>query len=189
MGNLTQRDDTKNLENTIGNQFEQQWFIQPTRVYTAVWYKLKPFAIKKKGRSCQLLPSAPVTLSCQREGKALILKSLKIQNVLRPWNQKFSFRHEWFLSSASLKVRPRTVKRLMRVLFYPRKLLFAAMKEITILFSTHWQNLWKSGEKDWQTVGYDQKGRLWPGRLWPVGYEQEFIKDKSKSKNTRKASA
>ena len=36
MGNLTQRDHAKNLENTIGNQFEQQWFIQPTRVYTAV---------------------------------------------------------------------------------------------------------------------------------------------------------
>ena len=26
------------------------------------------------------------------------------------------------------------------------------LKEITILFSTHWQKLWKSGEEDWQTV-------------------------------------
>ena len=41
----------------------------------------------------------------------------------------------------------------MRVLFCPRKLLFAAIKEITILFSTHWQKLWKSGEVDWQTRG------------------------------------
>ena len=66
--------------------------------------------------------------------------------------------------------------------FYPRSLLFAAIKEITILFSTHWQNLWKSGEEDWQTAWLhdDQEGRL-----WPVGYEQEFIEDKSKSKNTR----
>ena len=47
------------------------------------------------------------------------------------------------------------------------------LKEITILFSTHWQKLWKSGEEDWQTVGY----------------EQEFIENKSKSKNTGKASA
>ena len=37
--------------------------------------------------------------------------------------------------------------------FYPQKLLFAAIKEITILFSTHWQKLWKSGEEDWQTAG------------------------------------
>ena len=36
--------------------------------------------------------------------------------------------------------------------FYPRILLFTAIKEITILFSTHWQKLWKSGEEDWQTV-------------------------------------
>ena len=41
--------------------------------------------------------------------------------------------------------------------FYARKLLFAAIKEITNLFSTHWEKLWKSGEEDWQTVW------LWPG--------------------------
>ena len=57
--------------------------------------------------------------------------------------------------------------------FYPRKLLFSAMKEITILFSTRWQKLWKSGEEDWQVVAY----------------EQQFMEVKSKSKNTRKASA
>ena len=31
------------------------------------------------------------------------------------------------------------------------------LKEITILFSTHWQKLWKSGEEDWQTVGFEQE--------------------------------
>ena len=62
----------------------------------------------------------------------------------------------------------------MRVLFLATKSqLFAAIKEITILFSTRSQKLRKSGEEDLQTVGY----------------EQEFIEDKSKSKNTRKASA
>ena len=42
----------KTRENTIRNQFEQQWlnvisFQKPRRVYTAISYKLKPFAIKK----------------------------------------------------------------------------------------------------------------------------------------------
>ena len=42
----------KTRKNTIRNQFEQQWFNvisfqKPKRVYTAIWYKLMPFAIKK----------------------------------------------------------------------------------------------------------------------------------------------
>ena len=42
----------KTQKNAIRNQFEQQWFNvisvqKPRRVYTAIWYKLKPFAIKK----------------------------------------------------------------------------------------------------------------------------------------------
>ena len=42
----------KTRKNTIRNQFEQQWFNvisfqKPRRVYTATWYKLMPFAIKK----------------------------------------------------------------------------------------------------------------------------------------------
>ena len=107
--------------------------------------------------------------------------------------------------------------------FYPRKLLFAAIKEITILFCTHWPKLWKSGEEDWQTRGvarifwevrtilqncfalpYPPPPPLTPSPPRPialyfpncfaaplqtVGYEQEFIEDKSKSKNRRKASA
>ena len=43
--------------------------------------------------------------------------------------------------------------------FYPQKLLFAAIKEITILFSTHWQKLWKSGEEiddSRRQFGYEQ---------------------------------
>ena len=42
----------KTRKNTIRNQFEQHWFHvisfqKPRRVYTAIWYKLMPFAIKK----------------------------------------------------------------------------------------------------------------------------------------------
>ena len=53
---------------------------------------------RKADLSCQLLPSAPVTWSCQREGKALILKSLKIQNVLRPWNQILAYKTMLWMS-------------------------------------------------------------------------------------------
>ena len=43
----------KTWKNTVRNQFEQQWFHvisfqKPRRVYTAIWYKLMPFAIKKR---------------------------------------------------------------------------------------------------------------------------------------------
>ena len=42
----------KTRKNTIRNQFEQQWFDvisfrKPRRVYPAIWYNLKPFAIRK----------------------------------------------------------------------------------------------------------------------------------------------
>ena len=48
--------------------------------------------------SCQLLPSSSVTWSCQREGRALILKSLKIQNVLRPSNQFLAYKTMLWMS-------------------------------------------------------------------------------------------
>ena len=93
----------KTWKNIVRNQFEQQWlhiisFQKPRRVYTAIWYKLMPFAIKKGRFNCQLLPSAPVTWSCQREGKALILKSLQIQNVLRLWNQILAYKTMLWMS-------------------------------------------------------------------------------------------
>ena len=68
--------------------------------------------------------------------------------------------------------------------FYPRKLLFAAIKEITILFP-HWEKLWKPGEEDWQTRGvakiFSEVCKILQIALH-FGYEQEFIKDTSKSK-------
>ena len=60
----------KTRKNTIRNQFEQQWFHvisfqKPRRVYTAIWYKLMPFAIKKgRFKLSTLLPTEPVTWSC-----------------------------------------------------------------------------------------------------------------------------
>ena len=64
-------------ENTIRNQFEQQWFEvisfqKPRRVYPAIWYNLKPFA-NRKGRFKLSIP-AKCTLS---KGKSLIKKVLK----------------------------------------------------------------------------------------------------------------
>ena len=53
----------KTRENTIRNQFEQQWFDvisfhKPRRAYPVIWYNLKPFAnMGKADLSCQLLPS------------------------------------------------------------------------------------------------------------------------------------
>ena len=71
----------KTRKNTIRNQFEQQWFNvisfqKPRRVYTAIWYKLKPFPIKK-GRFKLPTPAKCTShVKLSREGKALILKSL-----------------------------------------------------------------------------------------------------------------
>ena len=67
----------KTRENTIRNQFEQQWFEvisfqKPRRVYPAIWYNLKPFA-DRKGRFKLSIP-AKWTLS---KGKSLIKKVLK----------------------------------------------------------------------------------------------------------------
>ena len=67
----------KTRENTIRNQFEQQWFEvisfqKPRRVYPAIWYNLKPFA-DRKGRFKPSIP-AKWTLS---KGKSLIKKVLK----------------------------------------------------------------------------------------------------------------
>ena len=67
----------KTRENTIRNQFEQQWcevisFQKPRRVYPAIWYNLKPFA-DRKGRFKLSIP-AKWTLS---KGKSLIKKVLK----------------------------------------------------------------------------------------------------------------
>ena len=67
----------KTRENTIRNQFEQQWFEvisfqKPRRVYPAIWYNLKPFA-NRKGRFKLSIP-AKCTLS---KGKSLIKKVLK----------------------------------------------------------------------------------------------------------------
>ena len=67
----------KTRENTIRNQFEQQWFEvisfqKPRRVYPAIWYNLKPFA-NRKGRFKPSIP-AKCTLS---KGKSLIKKVLK----------------------------------------------------------------------------------------------------------------
>ena len=53
---------------------------------------------RKADLSCQLLPSSSVTWSCQREGRALILKSLKIQNVLRPSNQFLAYKTMLWMS-------------------------------------------------------------------------------------------
>ena len=53
---------------------------------------------RKADLRCQLLPSAPVTWSCQREGKALILKSLKIQYFLCPWNQILAYKTMLWMS-------------------------------------------------------------------------------------------
>ena len=67
----------KTRENTIRNQFEQQWFEvisfqKPRRVYPAIWYNLKPFA-NRKGRFKLSIP-AKCTLS---KGKSLIKEVLK----------------------------------------------------------------------------------------------------------------
>ena len=66
----------KTRENTIRNQFEQQWFEvisfqKPRRVYPAIWYNWKPFA-DRKGRFKPSIP-AKWTLS---KGKSLIKKVL-----------------------------------------------------------------------------------------------------------------
>ena len=172
----------KTRKNTIRNQFEQQWFNvisfqKPRRVYTAIWYKLKPFPIKKGRFKLPTPAKCNSHVSLSREGKPLISKRLTyskrftsmksdfslqnnvvnvccsylsivfpcIGNVKYPHGrtyqhpsaersqtakialhfterplttvvtpffagsyEEFSFRHEWFLISASLKVRPRT---------------------------------------------------------------------------------
>ena len=64
-----------------------------------IYHIFAPFAniskfVFSSSVSCQLLPSAPVTWSCQREGKAL----KKIQNVLRPWNQLLAYKTMLWMS-------------------------------------------------------------------------------------------
>ena len=72
------------------------WFTQRSDI------NLKSRVLSRKADlscQCPLLPSAPVTWGCQREGKALILKkSLKIQNVLRPWNQILAYKTMLWMS-------------------------------------------------------------------------------------------
>ena len=71
---------------------------QDVYIYTAIWYKLKPFAIKK-GRlklSTPAMCTSHVKLS--REGKALIVKSLAIKNVSRPWNQILAYKSMLWMS-------------------------------------------------------------------------------------------
>ena len=64
----------KTRENTVRNQFEEQWFEvigfqKPRRVYPAIWYNLKPFA-HKKGRFT-LSTHAKCTSVSLSKGKAL----------------------------------------------------------------------------------------------------------------------
>ena len=81
----------KTRKKAVRNQFGQQWLnvisIQkPRRVYTAMWYKLKPFAIKK-GRFKMTTPAKFTShVKLSKGGQSTNIKSLKIQNVLRPWS-------------------------------------------------------------------------------------------------------
>ena len=82
----------KTQKNTIRNEFKQQWFDaisfhKSRHVYTAIWYNVKQFAnMGNADLSCQLLPSA----RCQRAKHWL--KSLKIQNFLRPGSQILAYK-------------------------------------------------------------------------------------------------
>ena len=93
----------KTWKNTIRNQFEKQRFQvisfqKLRRVYTAIWYKLMPFAIKK-GRFKLSTPAKCTShVKLSKEGQSTNRKSLKIQNVLRPWNQILAYKTMLWMS-------------------------------------------------------------------------------------------
>ena len=87
------RPKLKTQKNTIRNQFEQQWFHvicfqKPRRFYTAIWYKLMPFAIKKSRFNLSTPAKCTSHVKLSKGGQSTnYIKKSKIQNVLRPWNQ------------------------------------------------------------------------------------------------------
>ena len=88
----------KTRENTIRNQFEQQWFDvisfqKPRRVYPAIWYNLKPCA-NRKGRFKLSIP-AKCTIESRKfvKGQNAIINQInfKNHNVFALWVPK----REW----------------------------------------------------------------------------------------------
>ena len=88
----------KTRKNTIRNQFEQQWFNvisfqTPRRVYTAIWYKLKPFPIKKGRFKLPTPAKCNSHVSLSREGKPLISKSLTYSKRFTSMKSDFSLQN------------------------------------------------------------------------------------------------
>ena len=87
----------KTRKNTIRNQFEQSWFHvisfqKPRRVYTAIWYKLMPFAIKK-GRLKLSTPAKWTShVKLSKGGQSTNI------NILRPWNQILAYKTMLWMS-------------------------------------------------------------------------------------------
>ena len=88
----------KTRKNTIRNQFEQQWFNvisfqKPRRVYIAIWYKLKPFPIKKGRFKLPTPAKCNSHVSLSREGKPLISKSLTYSKRFTSMKSDFSLQN------------------------------------------------------------------------------------------------
>ena len=75
-------------------------------VYTAIWYNLKPlkrlcsrlFAIKKGGFKLSTPAKCTSHVKLSKGGQSTNIKSLKIQNVLRPWNQILAYKTMLWMS-------------------------------------------------------------------------------------------
>ena len=82
----------------MSKRFHVISFQKPRRVYTAIWYKLMPFAIKKSRFKLSTPAKCTSHVKLSKGGQSSNIKRLKIQNVLRPWNQILAYKTMLWMS-------------------------------------------------------------------------------------------